>query len=166
MFKNWIKKLNTIAYVQIWENRIKVTDINTGNNFDEKPIVAIETIANNNKILAFGNDALVVTGENIEQVNPFSHPRTLLVGFTVAERLLQLIFKKIYGKRWFSPSPAIVVHLMEKTEGGLTQVEDRGFRELMVMSTGARKVFMYQGTPLDIEDFNLDAVKLYENTAY
>ena len=43
MLKNILNRFGTTLYVQIWENRIKVTNLATRNVFDEKPLVAIET---------------------------------------------------------------------------------------------------------------------------
>ena len=38
--------------------------------------------------------------------------------------------REVLGRKLFSMSPIIVVHPMEKIEGGLTGIEHRAFREL------------------------------------
>lgn len=48
------------------------------------------------------------------------------------------------------PSPQIVMHQLEKTEGGLTSVEDRVLRELAV-APGAREVLIHRGDKVSVE---------------
>lgn len=48
------------------------------------------------------------------------------------------------------PSPQIVMHQLEKTEGGLTSVEDRVLRELAV-AAGAREVLIHIGDKVSVE---------------
>jgi len=148
MIRDIINKFGTTLYVQIWENRIKVSDVMTSKVFDEKPLVELGASKKNvTPVVAFGNEA------GINAINPFSHPRVLFSDFNVGEKLLQLIFNKILGGHFFSPSPAVVIHPMEKTEGGLTLIEIRAFRELG-LGAGARDVVVYQGKPLHLETIN------------
>ena len=150
MIKNLLKMFNTTLYVQIWQDRIKVTDIKTNAVFDQKPLVQIETKSNGVKfVTAIGNQAMV----NV--VNPFLHPRTLLNDFYVAEKLLQKIVIQLIGKKFISPIPAIIIHPMEKTEGGLTMIEIRAFEEL-AQGVGARKSVVYQGAEMSISEINFE----------
>lgn len=142
MIRNLINKWGTTLYVQIWEGRIKVTDINTNKVFDEKPLVQVEVKKNGVQTIAAIGDAA-----NFNSINPFSHPRVLFADFFVAEKLLQCIIKQLIGKTPLSPAPAIVLHPMEKTEGGLTMIENRAFMEL-ALSAGARDAVIYQGAEL------------------
>ena len=59
----------------------------------------------------------------------FSHPRLLVGDFTLAEKCLKDTVAAARGKG-FALSTGIVIHPLEKTEGGLTQVEERIFQEL------------------------------------
>ncbi|WP_299795510.1 rod shape-determining protein [uncultured Shewanella sp.] len=139
MIRSFINKFGPTLYIQIWENRIRVVDVESNEVFDEKPLLQIETRKNGAKhVTAFGNNAY------ISPVNPFSHPRSLLRDFFIGERLLQEIVKKLVGKKFISLAPAIIVHPMEKIEGGLTMIEIRAFRE-MALGAGARDVAIYQG---------------------
>lgn len=139
MIRRLINKFGTTLYVQIWENRIRVLDVETNSVFDEKPLLQVETGKNGAKtVTAFGNSAYT------RPINPFSHPRALLNDFFVGERLLREIIKKLVGKKFMSPAPAIIIHPMEKTEGGLTMIEVRAFQE-MALGAGARDVIVYQG---------------------
>lgn len=92
-----------------------------------------------------------------EVVNPFSHPRVLVNNFQKAEKILQHAFRYVHKSKFFAPSPRVVVQPMEKIEGGLTDVEERVFRELC-LSAGAREVFLHVGEQLSL--FGMDINKL------
>lgn len=140
MIRSFINSFGSTLYVQIWEHRIRVVDIKTNKVFDEKPLLQLGKTHKNSsrKVVAFGNEA------RLNSLNPFSHPRNLFCDFEVGEKLLQEIIKKLIGKAFFSPAPAIIIHPMEKTEGGLTMIEVRAFKE-MAYGAGAREVTVYQG---------------------
>ena len=58
MIRSFINKFGSTLYVQIWENRIRVVDINSNEFFDEKPLLQIETRSNGAKeVTAYGNNA-------------------------------------------------------------------------------------------------------------
>lgn len=139
MFSRFINKFGTTLYVQIWENRIRVVDIDSNKVFDEQPLLQFNTLKNGKMdVVAFGNQAYV------DAVNPFSHPRALLADFFIAELLLKQIMQKLSGKKFTISAPVVIVHPMEKTEGGLTMIEIRALRE-MALGAGARDVAVYQG---------------------
>ena len=52
----------------------------------------------------------------------------------------------------------VVIQLMENIEGGLTDIEERAFKEL-AFGAGARSVCLYAGmTELSLADFNYDDI--------
>ena len=160
MIKDLIRKLDSVLYVQIWENRIKVTDVHTGEFYDETPLLAIEKNKKGQKIVsAVGNDVKTISvSSNIEVINPFSHPRGLINDLLVAEKILQHIFLVLYGKKFIPPSPRVVVHPMEKNEGGITMIEAKAFTE-MALGAGAREAVLHQGTVLSTSSFDFDKIK-------
>ena len=160
MLKKLFAIYKTTIYIQIWENRVKAVVVNTGEVFDEPPLVAIKTNAKGQKIItSVGsgarqdgiNDATVV-------VNPFSHPRTLLSDFEVAEKFMQHVMSTLLGKRFLPPTPHVIIHPMEKTEGGLNMIEERALREL-ALGAGAREVIIYEGPQLDAETIDYETLK-------
>ena len=161
MFNYLRSKLSNTIYVQIWENRLKSTNVETQECFDEKPLLAIVTdAAGKESVYAFGNAAAHCNQPNTRIVNPFSHPRVLFSDFNVGEKLLQHIFALLHKRSSFlKPAPTVVIHPMEKTEGGLTVIEIRAFRELG-LGAGARDVVVYQGKPLHAQ--TIDFKKLSE----
>lgn len=165
MIKRLIDKLGSTVYVQIWENRIKVVDVISGVSFDEPPLVAIESTEKGQKtIVAVGNEVKSMSpSESIEIVNPFLHPRALINDFIVAEKVLQHAFHLTLGKKFISPAPAVVIHPMDKTEGGLTMIEKKAFREL-ALGAGAREVELYLGSELSVVGFNFAKIKEANST--
>ena len=52
-----------------------------------------------------------------------------------------------------------MIHQLEKTEGGLTDIEDRVLREL-ALGAGAREVVIYLGDKIDVTTQSFDKVKI------
>ena len=81
------------------------------------------------------------------KANPgFSHQRMLVGNFTAAQECLKAALSEARGSG-FSISTSVVIHPLEKIDGGLTQVEERLFHELAA-GAGASKVFVWVGSPL------------------
>ncbi len=160
MFRRIINSYGTTLYVQIWEKRLKVVDISTGEVFDEQPLLLIDkSDPKNLTVVSFGNKASsMLLKNNTEIINPFSHPRVLCADFFVAQKLLMVIFESLIKKTFLSPAPAVVMHPMEKLEGGLTMVERRVFREL-AYGSGARNAVVHVGNELPIQNFNFDSIE-------
>ena len=160
MIRSLINKLGSTIYVQVWENRIKVTDILTKKIYDEAPLVAIEKNPKGQKIIsAVGNEVKsIIPSSDIEIVNPFSHPRALLNDFFVAENLLQHSFHLLLGNKFISPAPQVVIQPMEKIEGGLTMIGRKAFTEL-ALGAGAREVALHQGIELSASNFDFKKIQ-------
>ena len=71
----------------------------------------------------------------------------MLVGnFTAAQSCLKSLLAQARGSG-FALSVVVLIHPLEKIEGGLSQVEERLFRELAV-GAGASKVLVWIGATL------------------
>ncbi len=163
IFDNLIDKYSNIFYVQIWETRLKVTDSSTKSVYEIPPLMAVQGKSNGKKdVIAIGDEAKTAVGENIVVINPFSHPRVLFSDFTVAEKLLQHVFKHLNKDKYFALKPVVVIHPMEKTEGGLTMIEIRAFREL-ALGAGAREVFVVERDTETIPLHNLNRTALFKD---
>ena len=114
-----IKNLfNKTVYVKVFENRFVLKLIES----DAQPVT-------------------LMSHEN------FTTKRLLVGQFGIAEKLLTEGIKNLFPRRLFSASPIILIHPMEKTEEGLSDVEDRIFRELAA-GAGASKVIVWVGHEL------------------
>ena len=156
MFSKFFSSRRPLVYVQVWENRLKASEVGSTICFDEPPLVTVQTLDSGRKIvLAAGNKANEATSEpNTVCLNPFSHPRTLFSDFNHAEKLLKYSFSSIFKGRWNSPKPRVIIHPMEKLDGGLTQIEIRAFREL-AYGAGAGEAKVHIGAELIDSDINL-----------
>lgn len=154
-----IKAFESLFYIQIWEFRIKVTDLITGEIFDEKPEAIIRTNKKGVKeIVAVGSRPNAFLGEQLEVVNPFSHPRMLVSDFVICESVIQHIFQKLNSNRFAAVKPKVIIQPMEKLDGGLTVVEEKVFREL-ALGAGAREVVVHKGAELSVANFDYDEMK-------
>jgi rod shape-determining protein MreB len=152
-------QLSNDLYIQVWEDRIKAVSIQTNEVYDQEPLVAIETKTDGTKIVfAIGSSCRSLDKNKYQILNPFSHPRTLLLDFVVAEKVLQHAVKEIHKSRHFAPAPRVIFQPMEKIEGGLSPVEERAFRELC-LGAGAREVIIHTGIELSPYGLNYDEIK-------
>ena len=87
--------------------------------------------------------------------SPFSTERLLIGEFTVAQALLAKGLKIVMGKKFFPP--IILMHPIEKIDGGLSQVEERVLKELAIVA-GAQEVVLWVGQELTDKDV-LEKVK-------
>jgi rod shape-determining protein MreB len=85
--------------------------------------------------------------QDIALVNPLDHPRLLIADFAYAEKLLRHGIYRVYEKTVLPRSPRLIIHPMEKTEGGISDIEQRMYTELG-LGAGARKVYVHDGVPL------------------
>jgi len=87
------------------------------------------------------------SGKEIEATSPFSTTRLLVGNFTGAQAALKEAITKAAGGGWFKPSARVVMHPLEMTEGGLSEIEERILHELAI-GAGAMKAVVWVGPPL------------------
>lgn len=162
-FNKLVSRYSSIFYVQIWEKKLKITEAPSGRVIEEPPLVAIRTEKDGKKVIdSVGYGAKLATGANVIVVNPFSHPRVLFSDFTVGEKLLAYFFKQMNEGRYFALRPVVVVHPMEKTEGGLTGIERKAFQELGA-GAGAREVFVHEGAEIPLQNLQQEKLEAKED---
>lgn len=145
------KSFRNTLYIAITPEQIEITHVESERKLAEPPLLAIEDKAGKSLIVAFGASAKLAAGSpNVRIENGFSHPRTLLADFAIAEQTLRYLIKQAMPKRFFVTSPFVVLHPLTMLEGGLTQIEIRAFAELAKMA-GASQVQVWQGPPLTRE---------------
>jgi rod shape-determining protein MreB len=155
---DFLKKFNSCLYIQLWDNRITVTNSNGEKVYDDVPFIAFRKSGKNQMVVDdIGHKAKFMKHNNNQVINPFTHPRTIINDFYAAEKLIQMIIQSIFQKRFISPSPVVIFHPMETFEGGLTMIEDKALREVM-LGAGARESVIYQGS--DLKSPNIDYKKV------
>lgn len=106
-------------------------------------IVYLKVLPNRFELKHIESGKLVVEISN----EPFTTHRLLVGNFTSASRTLKLGMKRLHERRWFAPSPIVVVQPMQHTDNGLSEVEERVLRELAA-GAGARRVIVWVGHEL------------------
>ena len=117
--RDMINKLFTNdIYIKVSENRFEAKNISTNGNW-----------------------------ESIQPDQPFTTERLLVGTFSAAEPALTSLLKSISGNGIIRKSAKVVIHPIAKVEGGLSEVEERIFRELS-LGAGAIKVALHTGPEL------------------
>ena len=105
-------------------------------------------------MLGFGARANLVASTSNEKLilNGFDHPRSIIGDFEVAEATLRFFIQMVNApKKKFFYVPTLVIHPLEKLDGGLTQVEARALED-MGYRASANKVFVWDGRELKDEE--------------
>lgn len=110
--------------------------------FEEKLYVKVSR--NRFEIVKVSGDPAV---EIVSAPQPFSTLRLLVGDFSRAEHHLSTGIRKVLPKKLIKRSPAVLIHPLELTEGGLSEVEVKIFREL-AFGAGAHKVKVWEGAEL------------------
>lgn len=144
--------------VELSEDKISISAFSTDLYFEDEPYIAIEKATKKEVVLAIGKEARDLSGLHIKVLNPFKHHRSFVASFIYAEKILTHGIFSIHKKLKIKPSPRIIMHQLEKTEGGLTDIEERVLHEIAI-GAGAREVIVYVGERIDVATDSFDAVK-------
>ena len=144
--------------VELSESKISIKVFSSDIKYEEEPYIAIEKTKKGEVVKAIGIAAKRQNSADISVTNPFKHPRSFVADFFLAEKIIQHGVFQIH-KSWLRPAPRIIMHQLEKVEGGLTSIEDRVLRELAV-GAGAREVVIYLGSKINTGVDTFDSVKL------
>lgn len=109
--------ISNTIYVRVSKNRFRVKNIGTGAEADVTPTPG------------------------------FTTTRLLVGQFREAQTALKEAMGKVIAKGLFTASPGVVIQPLEMTDGGLSEIEERIFRELAV-GAGAAKVVVWLGHEL------------------
>src|SRR5215203_3082207 len=121
--------MKSIVYVRIKQNLLSIKNVSQGLLFEDIPRIAINHAAKKaaKKIEAVGkNTDLLPSKTEIQIMNGFDHPRTIISNFEVAEWTLAYFLRHVHtGWARRFRTQKMILHPLEKLEGGLTQVEVR-----------------------------------------
>ena len=140
--------MGTLIYVQVSAHRLTLRNAKTGESVTTSPEIALAK-GRTPKVVAVGAKARKQESRNVQVLNPFAHPRTLLADFDAARLLLRNLLPQVRGRSLFG-GPRLVMHLQDDPAGGFTQLEIRGFREL-ALAAGASQAAVWQGPNLTDE---------------
>lgn len=147
-----LSTFSPLLYIKVAPDRLTVRNVKTGAEVAEVPEMAIGNSGRKKAIIAVGAQArAAASAQSAELVNPFSHPRTIVGDFTVAEQLLKAFVLRLQSSSWFAPAPRVVIHPLGSPAGGFTQVERRALRE-MALGAGASEVVLWVGRELSDQE--------------
>ena len=144
--------------VELSKSKIVIKTLGSVAKFEYEPYLTLETSGKKTVVKDIGSGAKLQSGTGVEVINPFSHPRSFVADFYVAEKLIQHGLYEVHKVKFLKPAPRIIMHQLEKTEGGLTNIEERVLREL-ALGSGAREVVIYVGDKLDSDRITFNDVK-------
>jgi len=150
------------VYVRIRSDRLHLRDVTTGREWKEVPEAAVRS-GSKPTVVAVGSmasQAALREPGNVKLMNGYAHPRTMIADFTIAEKVLQHAVNLIFEGRLLRPAPILVMHPLERLEGGLTGVEERALLELAA-GAGAREAHIWVGR--ELTDSEIKDGKMFES---
>lgn len=142
---------NTL-YIRFKSSQISAYHVEKDRTVEDIPLVALSTGRKDKRILvAFGSEARSAVSNNstVSIYNGFDHPRSCINDFEIAAITLRVLVKRSVSKIMMI-LPTIILHPLEKVEGGLTQLEHKALLELG--ATVGRKVYVWSGRILEREE--------------
>lgn len=143
-----------ILYIRIRPDWLSIKSLPQNLVYEDVPQIAIQKIGSRFEVISIGRNArLVADNKNagVLILNGFDHPRTIIADFEIAEKTLQEFLKKLPLKRFLKGPPVVIMHPLEKLEGGLTQVETRALEELGHRME-FKKIYVRTGAELSDEE--------------
>ncbi|EJC7008983.1 rod shape-determining protein MreB [Vibrio parahaemolyticus] len=158
-FLLWLRgKYSEDILIELSSKNILVQVFGTDRKYEFQPYIAIETLEKSKKILSIGTSAEALGSSNVEVVNPFKHSRTFVHDVLVGEKVLQHGIAQVHDNTVLKPSPRVVLHIKEKSEGGLSKVE-QNLAEQLLLGAGARDFVLHTGSRIDVFGENFDSLK-------
>ena len=140
--------------IELSESKITIKAFSSNLKYEDEPYIAIEKTNKSEIVKDIGTTAKNLASATIKVTNPFKHSRSFIGDFLLAEKILQ---HGVYSikKSFIRPAPRVIIHQLEKVEGGLTHIETRVLREL-AFGIGARETLIHIGDKInsDIESYN------------
>lgn len=161
MIQNLFGKISDDLLVEITQNELRVFSFSGDAKFIDEPLIALESAGDTATVKAIGKASRNCIGPGVEITNPFKHRRSMISSFTQAEKILRFAFKSI-SRSAFEAAPRVIMHQLEKNEGGLTEIEERVLREL-ALAAGAREVVVYQGDRVNPKADTFENIKSRAN---
>ncbi len=158
-FLMWLRgKYSKDILIELSSTNVLVQVFDSDRKYEFQPYVAIENLEQSKKILSIGTSAKALGSSNVEVVNPFKHSRTFVHDVVVGEKVLKYGIAHVHDNTVLKPSPRVVLHVKEKSEGGLSIVEQDLAKQL-VLGAGARDFVLYTGNRIDVFSTNFDSLK-------
>lgn len=105
-------------------------------------IVKVDQISGNLKY-----SGSLTNGIPVKTINPLDHPRLVISGFEEFEMFLRHLIRR-FKTKWYSTMKTVFFHLDYIPEGGLTDVEERAFRDSIEHTAAKELYFLRSGNEI------------------
>ena len=151
MIIDWIcnKFFRKTIYVKIRSDLLSVYSLENNVYLEDKPVVAMKIDDKSRRmIVAVGSDAekSVKADRFLKLCNGFDHPRSCVGDHEIARGAIAYFISRALKSR-VSVRFILIIHPLEKLEGGLTNIECKYLID-MGCSVGARQVYIWTGDNL------------------
>lgn len=157
MLRSLIGQFSGDLLVEITQAELRIFSFTSEARYVDEPLIAVEQAGDKSTVRAIGRASRNCVGPGIKVFNPFEHHRSMISSYTYAEKVLQFAFKSMQANA-FQAAPRVIIHQLEKNEGGLTDIEARVLREL-AFGSGAREVVVYQGDRINPRQDTFEGIK-------
>ncbi len=145
MFREFLKRQSHVFHIQLWPDRIKISEMNTSRFVEDAPLIALEVKDAKTIVKDIGQSAeLLGVLDNVTVVNPFFGDGYVLSdidgGVAVINHHLRLLIKELPGKIF---SHLIIFQPMLAAEKGLS-IECEDTSELLSKKCAARNVIIME----------------------
>ncbi|WP_299488585.1 rod shape-determining protein [Acaryochloris sp. IP29b_bin.137] len=143
--------------IELTKSEVSITSFSNGATVKDKPLIAVSGEKNKLTVEGVGAECQNMSKSGLQFINPFDHSRSFVANFTYAEKILRHLIRKLLSNPLIT-SPRVIMHQLEKNEGGLTEIEERVLREL-ALGAGAREVIVFQGSKINTSVDTYQAIK-------
>lgn len=144
---------NTL-YIRISSDLLSVRLVDQNCTYEDLPLIALAPDAKGRRrVVGVGSEAQTAhsTGKGTVTIhNGFDHPRSCIGDSEIAEATLRHFIRRVTNRLTLL-RPTVVIHPLEKIEGGLTEIECRGLHDLAERA-GAGRVYVWAGRVLDDQE--------------
>ncbi len=154
MFQQFLKRQSYVFYVQVWPDRIKVTELNSLQFFDDLPLLSYENDGEEKIIRAVGAASQPLDGlQNIVTVSPFYKNDCVIAdvdgAVAIINHALFTLTSELPRKMF---SPLVIFHSMCEMENDLG-VSDAEAKKLLAEKCGAREaIIMKSDEYIDLDN--------------
>jgi rod shape-determining protein MreB and related proteins len=150
MLKRFFKSLDSVLYVQLQPDRVKVRFLRyekeTIEHSDVPWVAIVEHPKRGKQVIAVGSEARTIqpelqAEEELILGNGFEHPRSIIDNFEWAEIVVRHFVRQSIPVKRLLAAPVCFIQVLGAWEGGLTRIEKRAIHDLAMLA-GAREVIV------------------------
>ena len=145
VFREFLKRQSHVFHIQLWPDRIRITELNSGRLVEDAPFIALERDGKKTLVKEIGSPAPPLgVLENVTVINPFFADGYVLHDIDSAEAVIKhhlyLLTQELSGKVF---SPLMIFQPMESSEKGIC-IDGGDISDLLTRKCGARNAIIME----------------------